>query len=66
MSDVEDEYDEEEQEEEQDSVLAIPTLIAPTLDKSVAYRERARRSGLARPEVETATIRRGLGTVGSV
>ena len=53
----------EEPEEEQDPVLAIPTLIAPTLDKGFAYRERARRSGFARPEVETATIRRGLGTV---
>lgn len=56
-------WEDPEQEQEQDSVLAIPTLIAPALDKSVAYRERARRSGLARPEVETATIRRGLGTV---
>ena len=53
----------EDPEEEQDPVLAIPTLLAPTLDKSFAYHERARRSGLARPEVETATIRRGLGTV---
>ncbi|MBN9449291.1 MAG: hypothetical protein J0I67_20585 [Bosea sp.] len=51
------------QEDESDSILAIPTLIAPTLDKSGAYRERARRSGLARPELETATIRRGLSTV---
>lgn len=53
----------EDGEDEQDPVLAIPTLIAPTLDKGIAYRERARRSGLARPELETATIRRGLGTV---
>lgn len=53
----------EDEADEQDPVLAIPTLIAPTLDKDIAYRERARRSGFARPEVETATIRRGLGTV---
>ncbi|MDU0339680.1 hypothetical protein [Bosea rubneri] len=56
-------WEDPEQEEELDPVLAIPTLIAPTLDKSFAYHERARRSGLARPEVETSTIRRGLGAV---
>lgn len=55
----------EDHEGEQDPILSVPTLMAPTLDKSIAYRERAERAGLARPELETATIRRGLGTVGS-
>ena len=56
---------EQENEDEQDPLLAVPTLLAPELDKSVAYRERAQRAGLARPELETATIRRGLGMASS-
>ncbi|MEN5081038.1 hypothetical protein ABE438_01000 [Bosea sp. TWI1241] len=50
----------ETEDEPEQAILAIPSFIAPHLDKSVAFGERARRNGLARAELEAATIRRGF------
>lgn len=49
-----------EDEEAEDPALAIPSFVAPDLDKSIAYRERAQRQGLARPELPATLIRRGF------
>ncbi|WP_146170233.1 hypothetical protein [Bosea sp. 124] len=48
-----------------DPVLATPSFLAPTLNKQDAARERAKRNGLARPEIDATPIRRGLGPAAS-
>lgn len=48
-----------------DPVLATPSFLAPSLDKSSAARERTVRDGLARPEIDATPIRRGLSPTAS-
>lgn len=43
-----------------DEALALPSFAAPHIDRSAAFQVRAERAGLARPELEAATIRRGF------
>lgn len=43
-----------------DEALAMPTFVAPHIDRSAAFQLRSERAGLARPELETTTIRRGF------
>ncbi len=43
-----------------DPVLALPTFVAPEIDRSMVYLNRAERSGFARPSFEATAIRRGL------
>jgi hypothetical protein len=41
--------------------LAIPSFLAPGIDRRAAVAERAERDGLARPPIAASAIRRGLG-----
>lgn len=43
-----------------DKALALPSLVAPHIDRSAAFQVRAERAGLVRPELEATPIRRGF------
>ncbi|TCR63416.1 hypothetical protein [Bosea sp. BK604] len=43
-----------------DEALSVPTFVAPQIDRSAAFQLRSERAGLARPELEATTIRRGF------
>lgn len=43
-----------------DEALSVPSFVAPHIDRSAAFQLRSERAGLARPELEATTIRRGF------